>query len=121
MPKQDQFDLLGDSLRDIVYLCKYQDLFKHLSKKDVTNFNLREVKTLSLIRRKVVSVLGPMTRLTFRDVLHSGFDYTENVRHLLVDRIFSTIDEYSYLQLYATQWNKGVLVLFFIQFFSFNI
>lgn len=39
-----------------------------------------------------------MTRLVFRDVLHAGFDYTENIRHLFIDRLFSALDKKNILQ-----------------------
>lgn len=37
--------------------------------------------------------MGPISRIPFRDILHSGLDYTENLPHLLVDRVFSAIDK----------------------------
>lgn len=41
-----------------------------------------------------------MTRLVFRDVLHSGLDFTENIRHLYIDRIFSMFDKKNVLQVW---------------------
>lgn len=49
-----------------------------------------------------------MTRIPFRDILHAGFDYTENVRHLLVDRVFSVMDKQNLSQLNVEQWIKGL-------------
>ncbi|KAK0073286.1 hypothetical protein PV325_009978 [Microctonus aethiopoides] len=49
-----------------------------------------------------------MTRIPFRDILHAGFDYTENVRHLLVDRVFSIMDKQNLSQLHVEQWIKGL-------------
>lgn len=48
---------------------------------------------LALIYQKVIKKMGPISRIAFRDILHSGLDYTENLPHLLVDRVFSTIDK----------------------------
>lgn len=56
------------------------------------------VAALAVIHRKITQTLGPMTRLVFRDVLHSALDYTENIRHLFIDRIFSAFDKRNVLQ-----------------------
>lgn len=96
MPLQLPTEMLNDSLKEVVFLRKNQPRFKKLSKK--SHFDQREVEALALIHRKIQSQTGPVTKTTFRDVLHSGLDYTENVRHLLVDRLFSAFVKKNALQ-----------------------
>lgn len=50
------------------------------------------------MHRKITQTLGPMTRSVFRDILHSGLDFTENIRHLYIDRIFAIFDKKNVLQ-----------------------
>lgn len=88
--------MLNESLKEIVFLRKNQPLVKRLAKS--THFNQREVEALALVHRKIQAQCGPISRLTFRDILHSGLDYTENIRHLLVDRVFSAVDKQNALQ-----------------------
>lgn len=58
----------------------------------------RNISALALIHRKIEKVRGPLNRTVFRDIFHSGLDYTENIRHLLVDRVFSQFDKRNALQ-----------------------
>ncbi|XP_012282443.1 EF-hand calcium-binding domain-containing protein 1 [Orussus abietinus] len=109
MPKELPVDMLNDSLKEIVFRRKNHDNFKKLARQ--THFTYREVETLGLIHRKVLEVIGPMHRLTFRDVVHAGLDFTENKRHLLVDRVFSVIDKQNTLHLTSEQWTDGLSVL----------
>ncbi|KAG5319560.1 EFCB1 protein, partial [Pseudoatta argentina] len=55
---------------------------------------------LAIIHRKITQILGPMTRFVFRDVLHSALDFTENIRHIYIDRVFSAFDKKNVLQIY---------------------
>ncbi|TGZ51385.1 EF-hand calcium-binding domain-containing protein 1 [Temnothorax longispinosus] len=98
MPAELPVDLLNKPLSEIVFRRKNNALFKKLARK--THFNVREVEALAVIHRKITQTLGPMTRLVFRDVLHSGLDFTENIRHLYIDRIFSAFDKKNVLQIY---------------------
>ena len=135
MPAPVPTDMLNDSLKEIVFLRHNQPLIRKLAKR--THFNQREVEALTLIHRKIKQQAGPVARLNFRDILHSGLDYTENIRHLLVDRVFSAIDKQNALQvtyhhtlnnkltfegdfrklmmcrlqLHADQWNEGFSVI----------
>ncbi|OAD59757.1 EF-hand calcium-binding domain-containing protein 1 [Eufriesea mexicana] len=109
MPSEQPVDMLNDTLAEIVYRTKNMQRFKRLARN--THFNLREVEALSIIHRKCVQTLGPISRLTFRDIFHAGFDFTENIRHLLIDKLFSVIDKHNALQIYCDQWIEGLSVM----------
>lgn len=126
MPAEMAIDSLSDSLPEVVFRRKNIALFKKLAKK--THFNLREVEgytakksillvflyffclfnfyrfiidfivALAVIHKKITQTLGPMTRSVFRDVMHSALDFTENIRHLYIDRIFGAFDKNNVLQ-----------------------
>ncbi|XP_018053665.1 PREDICTED: EF-hand calcium-binding domain-containing protein 1-like [Atta colombica] len=98
MPIELPVDMLNKPLSEIVFRRKNNVLFKKLAQK--THFNVREIEALAVIHRKITQTLGPMTRMVFRDVLHSGLDFTENIRHLYIDRIFSAFDKKNVLQIY---------------------
>lgn len=49
--------------------------------------------------------MGPISRILFRDLFHAGFDFTENIRHILVDKMFSVIDKRNALQVISILWN----------------
>ncbi|KAG5329568.1 EFCB1 protein, partial [Acromyrmex charruanus] len=99
-------DMLSKPLPEIVFRRKNNALFKTLARK--THFNMREVEALAIIHRKITQTLGPMTRFVFRDVLHSALDFTENIRHIYIDRIFSAFDKKNVLQLHLEQWIEGL-------------
>ncbi|XP_015605116.1 EF-hand calcium-binding domain-containing protein 1-like [Cephus cinctus] len=109
MPAELPVDMLNASLKEIVVRRKNHQLFKKLAQQ--THLNYREVEALALIHDKIVRVMGPVQRLVFRDVLHSGFDHTENIRHLLVDRIFAAMDKQNILQIFMDQWNEGMSII----------
>ncbi|KYN13396.1 PREDICTED: EF-hand calcium-binding domain-containing protein 1-like [Trachymyrmex cornetzi] len=106
MPVELPVDMLNKPLSEIVFRRKNNALFKKLARK--THFNVREVEALAVIHRKITQTLGPMTRSVFRDVLHSGLDFTENIRHLYIDRIFSAFDKKNVLQIHLEQWIEGL-------------
>ncbi|CAK9812874.1 clxn [Anthophora plagiata] len=110
MPTEQAVDMLNDTLKEIVFRTKNQNKFKRLAR--TTHFNFREVEALAIIHRKCIEAQGPMSRLTFRDLFHSGFDFTENIRHLLIDRIFSLFDKRNALQIHFDQWIEGLSVIF---------
>ncbi|KAG5307075.1 EFCB1 protein, partial [Acromyrmex insinuator] len=99
-------DMLSKPLPEIVFRRKNNALFKKLARK--THFNVREVEALAIIHRKITQTLGPMTRFVFRDVLHAGLDFTENIRHIYIDRIFSAFDKKNVLQIHLEQWIEGL-------------
>lgn len=66
---------------------------------------------MALIHKKICDERGPLTRFIFHDILHSTFDYTENTRNLLVDRVFSAGAKKNVLQLDMYQWVKELSVL----------
>jgi hypothetical protein len=70
------------------------------------------VAALAVIHRKITQTLGPINRRVFRDIMHAGFDFTENVRHLYIDRIFSAFDKRNLLQAPATI--NGYITVFFL-------
>ncbi|XP_036141423.1 EF-hand calcium-binding domain-containing protein 1-like [Monomorium pharaonis] len=109
MPTELPVDMLNNPLPEVVFRRNNNALFKKLARK--THFNVREVEALAVIHRKITQTLGPMTRLVFRDVLHSGLDFTENIRHLYIDRIFSAFDRKNLLQIPVEQWIEGLSVL----------
>ncbi|XP_076755504.1 calaxin isoform X2 [Xylocopa sonorina] len=98
MPAEQPIDMLNDTLQEIVFRTKNLHRFKRLARN--THFNLREVEALAIIHRKCVQTLGPISRLIFRDIFHAGLDFTENIRHLLVDKMFSVVDKRNALQVY---------------------
>lgn len=118
MPAEQPIDMLNNTLKEIVFRTNNLQRFKQLSQQ--TYFNYREVEgyiffnnirllirnicitylcfiALAIIHRKCIETLGPMNRLNFRDIFHSGFDFTENIRHILIDRVFSVFDRYNAL------------------------
>ncbi|XP_074113927.1 calaxin [Cotesia typhae] len=99
-------DMLGDPSKEVIFLRKNFRLFRKLVKQ--THFNLKEIEALALIYLKVINDRGPMTRSSFRDILHAGFDFTENIRHLLIDRIFSVLTEQNALHLDLERWIKAL-------------
>ncbi|XP_057336187.1 calaxin-like [Microplitis mediator] len=101
-------DMLNDPSKEIIYLKKNNRLFKKLVKE--THFDFDEIKALALIHYKICKEYGPITRSIFRDILHAGFDFTENVRHLLMDRIFSTMTSQNSLGLNLEQWIKALSI-----------
>ncbi|XP_014211524.1 EF-hand calcium-binding domain-containing protein 1-like [Copidosoma floridanum] len=106
MPREVPMDLLNDSTEEVVYRSKNSNLFKNIAKQ--TCFNEREVKALSLIHRKIEKVRGPLNRSVFRDIFHGGLDFTENKRHLLIDRIFSQFDQRNtLLRIPTDDWVSG--------------
>ncbi|XP_008205344.1 EF-hand calcium-binding domain-containing protein 1 isoform X1 [Nasonia vitripennis] len=102
MPKEMPMDMLNNSTREVVFRRKNKELFKKLAQE--SRFDEREVEALGLIHRKIEKVRGPLNRTVFRDIFHSGLDYTENIRHLLVDRVFSQFDKRNALQISPEQW-----------------
>ncbi|KAM0724760.1 Calaxin [Formica fusca] len=109
MPVELPINTLNKSSSEIVFRRKNNALLKKLARK--THFNLREVEALAVIHRKITQTLGPMTRSVFRDVLHSGLDFTENIRHLYIDRIFATFDKKNVLQIHLEQWIEGLSII----------
>nr|XP_012223205.1 PREDICTED: EF-hand calcium-binding domain-containing protein 1-like [Linepithema humile] len=109
MPVELPVDTLNKSSSEVVFRRKHNALFKKLAQK--THFNLREVEALAIIHRKITQTLGPMTRVIFRDVLHSSLDFTENIRHLYIDRIFATFDKKNVLQIHLEQWIEGLSII----------
>ncbi|XP_015436854.1 PREDICTED: EF-hand calcium-binding domain-containing protein 1-like [Dufourea novaeangliae] len=101
-------DNLNDTLQEIVFRTKNLDRFKRLARQ--THFNVREVEALAIIHRKCLQTLGPITRTVFRDIFQAGFDFTENIRHLFIDRIFSVFDKRNALQVHVDQWIEGLSV-----------
>ncbi|XP_014474366.1 PREDICTED: EF-hand calcium-binding domain-containing protein 1-like [Dinoponera quadriceps] len=109
MPTELPIDTLSRSLPEIVFRRKNHALFKKLVRR--THFNLREVEALAIIHRKITQTLGPITRAVFRDIFHSAFDYTENIRHLFIDRLFSALDKKNVLQINLEQWVEGLSII----------
>ncbi|XP_044005971.1 EF-hand calcium-binding domain-containing protein 1-like, partial [Aphidius gifuensis] len=109
MPRYLPINLLNDASEEIVYIRKNRKLLNDLTKR--THFNINEIEALALVHRAIRKKFGPIARTTFRDVVHAGLDYTENIRHLLVDRVFSAIDVKNVLQLNADQWIEGLSIL----------
>ncbi|XP_020287280.1 EF-hand calcium-binding domain-containing protein 1-like [Pseudomyrmex gracilis] len=109
MPAEMAIDSLSDSLPEVVFRRKNIALFKKLAK--TTHFNLREVEALAVIHRKITQTLGPITRSVFRDVMHSALDFTENIRHLYIDRIFGAFDKNNVLQIHLEDWIEGLSVI----------
>ncbi|EFN78274.1 EF-hand calcium-binding domain-containing protein 1 [Harpegnathos saltator] len=98
MPSELPIDTLSNPLPETVFRRKNNALFKKLVRK--THFNFKEIEALAVIHRKITQTLGPITRSVFRDIWHSSFDYTENIRHLFIDRLFSALDKKNILQIY---------------------
>ncbi|XP_011632667.1 EF-hand calcium-binding domain-containing protein 1-like [Pogonomyrmex barbatus] len=109
MPTELPVDMLNRPLLEIVFRRKNNALFKKLARK--THFNVKEVEALAVIHRKITQTLDPMTRSVFRDILHSGLDFTENIRHLYIDRIFSVFDKKNVLQIPLEQWIEGLSII----------
>lgn len=49
------------------------------------------ILALSIIHKVIVETLKPIRMLTFRDILHAGFDYTENKRHVLYNKVYAAL------------------------------
>ncbi|XP_043597277.1 EF-hand calcium-binding domain-containing protein 1-like [Bombus pyrosoma] len=109
MPAEQPIDMLNDTLAEIVYRTKNMPRFKRLARS--THFDVREVEALSIIHRKCVQMLGPISRLIFRNIFHASLDFTENIRHLLIDRMFSVVDKRNALQIHSEQWIEGLSVI----------
>ncbi|XP_076755495.1 calaxin isoform X1 [Xylocopa sonorina] len=109
MPAEQPIDMLNDTLQEIVFRTKNLHRFKRLARN--THFNLREVEALAIIHRKCVQTLGPISRLIFRDIFHAGLDFTENIRHLLVDKMFSVVDKRNALQIHLNQWIECLSII----------
>ncbi|XP_017885276.1 EF-hand calcium-binding domain-containing protein 1 [Ceratina calcarata] len=109
MPVEQPIDMLNDTLKEIVFRTKNQHKFKRLAR--TTHFDQREVEALAIIHNKCVQTLGPISRLIFRDIFHAGFDFTENIRHLLVDKMFSVVDKRNTLQIPMEQWIEGLSII----------
>ncbi|XP_043463770.1 EF-hand calcium-binding domain-containing protein 1-like [Leptopilina heterotoma] len=109
MPKEPPIDELNNTLKEIVYRRKNAKVLKKLAKS--TNFDYQEVEALALIKQKINRKMGPISRIPFRDILHSGLDYTENLPHLLVDRVFSAIDKKDLSSLTVDQWIEGFSIM----------
>ncbi|XP_076241776.1 calaxin [Calliopsis andreniformis] len=109
MPSAPPLDDLNDPLKEIVFRTKYSERFKRLARH--THFNVREVEALSIIHRKCVQLYGPINRAKLRDIFQSGLDFTENIRHLLIDRVFSVIDTKNALQIQLNQWIEGLSIV----------
>nr|XP_012140458.1 PREDICTED: EF-hand calcium-binding domain-containing protein 1-like [Megachile rotundata] len=109
MPAEQPIDMLNNTLKEIVFRTNNIQRFKRLAQQ--THFNYREVEALSIIHRKCIETLGPMNRLQFRDIFHSGLDFTENIRHILIDRIFSVVDKRNALMIHLDQWIEGLSII----------
>ncbi|XP_051171904.1 calaxin-like [Leptopilina boulardi] len=109
MPKESPIDQLNDTLKEIVFRRKNAKLFKKLAKS--TNFDYQEVEALALINEKITNKMGPISRIPFREILHSGLDCTENLPHLLVDRVFSAIDKKDLSSITIDQWIEGFSIM----------
>ncbi|XP_043258822.1 EF-hand calcium-binding domain-containing protein 1-like [Colletes gigas] len=109
MPAAEPIDMLNNTLQEIVFRTKNSERFKRLARH--THFDVREVEALAIIHRKCVEKLGPINRPIFRDIFQSGLDFTENIRHLLIDRIFSAFDNRNALQVHLDQWVEGLSTL----------
>ncbi|XP_034950553.1 EF-hand calcium-binding domain-containing protein 1-like [Chelonus insularis] len=109
MPRQLPIDMLNESSKEIVYIRKNRPLLKKLAKE--THFNLKEVEALALIHYKICKEHGSISRTLFRDIFHSGLDYTENIRHLLVDKVFSAMIQQNALHINMEQWVRGFSVI----------
>ncbi|KAI4483756.1 hypothetical protein M0804_008016 [Polistes exclamans] len=109
MPAEIPVCALNSPSREYFFRRKHKNFFKRMARK--THFTYREVEALSVIYRKVLKTCGPMTRSVFRDIFHSGFDFTENIRHLLIDRIFSTIDKTTSLQIRMDHWIEALSII----------
>ncbi|KAG6799770.1 EF-hand calcium-binding domain-containing protein 1 [Apis mellifera caucasica] len=109
MPAEQAIDMLNETLAEIVFRTKNVNKFKRLARS--THFNYREVEALAIIHRKCVQIMGPISRILFRDLFHAGFDFTENIRHILVDKMFSVIDKRNALQIHCDNWIEGLSVI----------
>ncbi|KAI4499697.1 hypothetical protein M0802_005267 [Mischocyttarus mexicanus] len=109
MPAEIPICALNSSSKEYFFRSKNKNFFKKMVQK--THFTYREVEALAVIYRKVLNTTGPMTRPVFRDIFHSGFDFTENIRHLLIDRIFSTIDKTNSLQIRMDNWIESLSII----------
>ncbi|XP_066583535.1 calaxin-like [Prorops nasuta] len=109
MPRDLPVDLLNNYSRETVFRRKNASTFKKLAK--TTHFSYREVEALAIIHRKIVETKGPMNRYVFHDIYHAGLDLTNNKRHLLIDRIFSTFDKSNSLQINYVDWVEGMSVV----------
>ncbi|KAJ8676170.1 hypothetical protein QAD02_011956 [Eretmocerus hayati] len=106
MPREEPMDLLNNSSKEVVFKRKNGELIKKLAEE--SNFDEREATALALMHRKIRGERGHVTMSVFRDILHGGMDFTENIRHLLVDRIFSHLDKRNDLQILVDQWVTGL-------------
>ncbi|KAK2575993.1 hypothetical protein KPH14_007352 [Odynerus spinipes] len=109
MPAEIPICALNSPAREYSFRSKFSPLFKKLAKE--THFTYREVEALAVIHRKILRTSGPMTRAVFRDIFHAGFDFTENIRHLLIDRIFATIDKTNSLKIRMDHWIEALSII----------
>ncbi|KAL7300722.1 hypothetical protein TKK_0006701 [Trichogramma kaykai] len=110
MPKEVPVDLRNNSSAETVFRRKNSDLIAKLAKE--TLFNEREVTQLAVLHKKISSTRGPLTRQVFRDVFHGGLDFTENLRHLLIDRIYGHFNKTNKLKLPIEHWVSGLSTIF---------
>ncbi|XP_054009825.1 calaxin-like [Hylaeus anthracinus] len=109
MPPAQPVDMLNNTLQEIVFRTKNAEKFKRLARN--THFNVREVEALAIIHRKCVQTFGPISRSILRDIFQPGLDLTENIRHLLIDRVFTAFDKRHALQVHLDDWIEGLSVL----------
>ncbi|KAL0120910.1 hypothetical protein PUN28_008540 [Cardiocondyla obscurior] len=109
MPVELPVDTLNKVLPEIVFRRKNYALFKRLAQR--THFNVKEIEALAVIHRKITQTLGPMTKVVFRDVMHAALDFTENIRHLYIDRIFAAFDKKNILQIDLKDWIEGLSII----------
>ncbi|XP_076678766.1 calaxin [Andrena cerasifolii] len=109
MPPAEPIDMLNSTLKEIIFRTKNSEKFKRLAR--TTHFNFREVEALAIIHSKCVQTLGPISRSVFRDIFQPGFDFTENIRHLLIDRVFSTFDLRNALQVSLDRWIECLSII----------
>ncbi|XP_011314723.1 EF-hand calcium-binding domain-containing protein 1 isoform X2 [Fopius arisanus] len=84
---------------------------RRLSSSGRIEFSSRNWRRRRISIYRKLNAMGPVTISVFRDIMHSGLDYTENIRHLLIDRVFSVIDTRTVLQLPADQWIEGLSII----------
>lgn len=106
MPSEIPICALNSPSNEYSFRSKHRPLFKKLVQH--THFTYREVEALAVIHRKILKTRGPMTRGVLRDIFHAGFDFTENIRHLLIDRIFATIDQENSLKIRMDHWIEAL-------------
>ncbi|KAL2750841.1 calaxin-like [Vespula maculifrons] len=109
MPAEIPICALNSPSIEYSFRSRNKNNFKKIAEK--THFSYREVEALAVIHRKILQTCGPINRFVFRDIFHSGFDFTENIRHLLIDRLFSSIDKTNSLQIRMDHWIEGLSII----------